>query len=141
MAFRGPYDIDSITVQSDNIMASAWLDRKVVTMMATVCDATEVGTVLRRQKDGSRKEVSTTTTFIQYNKYMGGVNLGDQLRGYYQSRFKSRKFYKYIANFLFGVAVTNSFILYRLNHPGKKSCIKTFREELALQLVGDYCKR
>ena len=128
-------------MQSDNIMASAWLDRKVVNMMATGCDATKVGTVLRRQKDGSRKEVSTTTTCIQYNKYMGGVDLGDQLRGYYQSRFKSRKFYKYIANFLFGVAVTNSFILYRLNHPGKKSCIKTFREELALQLVGDYCTR
>ena len=102
-------------------VASAWLDRKVVTMMATVCDATEVGT---RQKDGSPKEVSTTTTFILYNKYMGGVDLGDQLRGYYQSRFKSRKFYKYLANFLFGVAVTNSFILYRLNHPGKKSCIE-----------------
>ena len=78
-------------MQSDNIMTSAWLDRKVVTMMATGCDATEVGTVLRRQKDGSRKEVSTTTTFIQYNKYMGGVNLGDLLRGYYQCRFKSRK--------------------------------------------------
>ena len=113
-------------MQSDNIMASAWIDQKVVTMMATGCDATEVGTALRRQKDGSRKEVSTTTTFIQYNKYMGGVDLGDQLRGYYQSRFKSRKFYKYITNFLFGVAVTNSFSLYQLNHPGKKSCIKSF---------------
>ena len=83
---------DSITVQSDNIMASAWLDRKVVTMMATGCDATEVGMVLCRQKDGSRKEVSTPTTFIQYNKYMGGVDLGDQLRGYYQSRFKVGNF-------------------------------------------------
>ena len=62
---------DFFAVQSDNIMASAWFYRKVVTMMAIGCDATKVGTVLRRQKDGSQKEVSTTTTFFQYNKYMG----------------------------------------------------------------------
>ncbi len=64
------------------------------------------GTVLRRQKDGSRKEVSCPVAVVDYNKYMGGVDRGDQLRGYYQSNFKSRKFYRYIAHFLFGVAVS-----------------------------------
>ena len=29
---------------------------------------------------------------LHNNKYMGGVDLGDQLRGYYQHRIKSRKY-------------------------------------------------
>ena len=115
-----------LTVQSDNITASAWLDRKVVNMMATGYDGSEIGKVLRRQKDGSRKEVPCPIACVEYNKYMGGVDRGDQLRGYHQSNFKSRKFYKYIANFLFGVAVTNSFIFFRLKNSGQKTCIKVF---------------
>ena len=79
--------------------------------MTKGCDATKVGTVLRRQKDGSRKEVSCPTVCVEY---MGGVDRGDQLQVYYPCRFKSRKCYKYIANFLFENAATNSYILFRL---------------------------
>ena len=38
---------------------------------------------------------------------MGGVDSGDQLRGYHRCQIKSRKFLKYIF-FLFDVAITNS---------------------------------
>ena len=110
-------------------------------MMATGYDAMKVGTVLHRQKDGSRKEVPCPIACVQYNKFMGGVDHGDQLRGHYQSSFKSRKFYKYIANFLFGVVITNSYILFSLNNPGNKNCIKPYREKLALELLGSYCSR
>ena len=34
----------------------------------------EVGTVLRTQKDGSRKEVSCPIALVKYNQYMGGVD-------------------------------------------------------------------
>ncbi len=50
------------TVQSDNVIASAWLDRKIVNVMATGYDPTKVDTVLRRQKDGNRKEISCPVT-------------------------------------------------------------------------------
>ena len=42
---------------------------------------------------------------------MGGVDRGDQLRGYYHVRLKCVKNYKYIFWFLFEVAVTNAYIL------------------------------
>ena len=111
-------------------------------MMATGCDATSTGMVIRRQKDGTRKEVPCPIACVEYNKYMGGVDCGDQLRGYHQCRFKSRNFYKYIANFLFGVAVTNSYILFSFASivQVKKTEFK-FREKLALGLIGDYCTR
>ena len=56
-------------------------------VMATGYDPTEVDTVLRRQKDGSRKEISCPVTVAEYSKYMGGVDRGDQLCGYHQCKF------------------------------------------------------
>ena len=85
-----------------------------------------------------RKEVSCPIALVKYNQYMGGVDHGDKLRGYYQYHLKCRKFYKYIAYFLFEVSVTNSFILFVMKNE-TKICLKTFREKLALELIGDYC--
>ena len=68
--------------------------------------------VRRRQKDGSRTEVSCLLAIKIYNIFMGGVDKNNQLQGYYSVRTKSRKSYKYIFWFLFDVAIVNSFILY-----------------------------
>ena len=128
-------------MQADNVCASAWQDRKTVMAMYTGCDPTKSQTVKRRQKDGSSRTVPCPTGLANYNKFMGGVDLGDQLRGYYHIRMKCRKFYKYIANFFFDVSVTNAFILYRIGHPGTKVAVKKFREVLAKQLIGSYCSK
>ena len=37
----------------------------------------------QRTRDGSRVEVSCPSAILTYTKYMGGVDLGDQLREYY----------------------------------------------------------
>ena len=73
---------------------------------------------------------------------MGGVDRGDQVRGYYSCRTKCRKFYKYIFHFLPDIAITNAFILqkgYCSSAPFK--AIKEFRLQLASELIGDYCSR
>ena len=74
---------------------------------------------------------------------MGGVDRGDQLRGYYRYPIKTRKFYKYIFYFLFEVAITNAYILHKEYTTDPKKCknIKAFRLMLADQLIGDYCTR
>ena len=46
---------------------------------------------------------------------------------------KCRKFYKYIANFLFDVSITNSFILHNISHGDKK--MKSVRF-IAMELIG-----
>ena len=122
--------------------ASAWQDRKLVTVMATNCQPSDSGSVLRRTQDGSRVSVTCPESIILYNTYMGGVDRGDQLRGYYNCRTKSRKFYKYIFYFLLDVAITNAFILMK-NHTsgGSRMVMKDFRLQLASQLIGDYCSR
>ena len=132
---------NSVTVQSDNVGASKWMDRAAVTLMYTGYDTTETSTVLRRKKDGTRAPVPCPVACVDYNKYMGGVDWGDQLRAYYATKIKSRKFYKYIVNFLLGVALTNAYILHQQSHPSSKVSVKKFQEVLATQLIGEYSSR
>ena len=93
-------------------MATAWKDNKVVNIASTLADPAEHTTVNRRQKDGTQLAVQYPLCVALYNKYMGGVDLGDQLRGSYHVRLKNRKNYKYIFCFLFDVAITNAYILH-----------------------------
>ena len=123
---------DFVTVQKGQLSASAWMDRKTVMVMSTVCQPDESGTVLRRLQDGSRVPISCPKSIIRYNKFMGGVDRGDQLCGYYSCRTKSRKFYKYVYTFLLDVTITNSYILMKDFSP---ACpfgdYKSFRIQLA----------
>lgn len=135
---------DSIIVQKGPLIGSAWLDNKVVTVLSTTSQPVATGTVLRRQKDGRRTPVLCPDSIIAYNQHMGGVDRGDQLRGYYSCRSKSRKFYKYIFYFLLDVAITNAFVLYKHYHHQPAKCllaVKDFRVLLAKQLIGSYSSR
>ena len=80
-----------------------------------------------RQMDGRRVHVPRPLPIHIYNRFMGGVDKNDQLRGYYSVRIKSRKSYKYLFWFLFNLAVVNSFILYCLSTAtGERKRSKTF---------------
>ena len=49
-------------------------------------------TAQRKQKDGTRISVQCTDAVVLYNKYMAGLDRGDQLRQYYRIRSKCRKY-------------------------------------------------
>lgn len=134
--FRG----EIVTRQSDNVSASVWLDNKQVTVMYTGYSPLAMSKANRRQRDGTRKEFDCPAAMAAYNQYMGAVDLGDQLRGYYAFRLKTWKFYKYIYNFYVGVTVTNTYIIFRGN-PRSRLTKKRFQELLATELIGDYCSR
>ena len=132
---------ESVTVQAGKVTASAWMDRKTVMVMSTNNQPSANGTVSRKQRDGSSLEVPCPASIISYNKFMGGVDRGDQLRGYYRCRSKSRKFYKYIFFFLFDVAITNTYILLKSSGSCPFKDFKSFRLQLAKDLIGEYCSR
>ena len=95
--------------------------------------------VLRRLKDHTHTPISCPKAVQLYNKYMGGVDRGDQLREYYACRTKSRKFYRYIFYFLFDIAITNAHILQKNFCPENvHKNVKEFRLQLARELMGDY---
>ena len=84
-----------MTFQKGKVVASAWWDNKTVIIMSTNSQPTDHGSVLRR-RDGTRVSYPCPASVITYNAHMGGVVRGDQLRGCYSCRLKSRKFYKYM---------------------------------------------
>ena len=111
--------------------------------MSTNVQPNETGTVRRMQADTTVRDVTAPAAIITYNKWMGGVDRGDQLRQYYQLRQKSHKVYKYIFWFLMDVSITNAFILhnYSTSSSTRSTPLKAFRLELAKGLIGDYNSR
>ena len=108
--------------------------------MFTNTQPSSKSSVLQRQKDATRTPVSCPESILLYNMYMGGVDRGDQLRGYYSCRTKSRKFYSYV--FLYDMAITNAYILQKNFCPvNVHKNIKQFRLQLVHELMGDYCSR
>lgn len=61
--------------------------------MSTQHDLAVIATVKRKKGDGSKIDVTCPQSIIGYNALMGGVDLGDQYRKYYEVRTKSHKFY------------------------------------------------
>ena len=128
--------------QCGNVVATAWKDNKVVNVASTLASPDDMTTVDRRQKDGTRVSFTCPRCIQLCNEHMGGVDEGDQLRGYYQVRLKCTKNYKYIFWFMFDVSVTNSFILTKFDVvTGTPMTLKQFRVKLAEQLIGNYCSR
>ena len=128
------------------LTAVVWQDKRQVNALSTLTDADSCVPVKRKEKDGTNTTLTCPTAITTYNKYMGGVDRGDQLRRYYGLRLKCMKNYKYIFWFIFDVCVTNAFIIYsRFSVPTPSSTeqlrLKRFRLQLAEGLIGDYCSR
>ena len=79
---------ESKTLQRGKVTANVWMDNKLVTVISTNTQPSATGSVLHRQKDGTRTSIPCPESVISYNSNMGGVDRGDQLRGYYNCRTK-----------------------------------------------------
>ena len=126
--------------QKGALVATAWMDNKMVTVMSTNCEAGKVSSTTRKLKNGQRQEFPCPEAIVSYSTHMHGVDHNDQIRQYYSVRTKSRKCYRYIFWFLFELTVANAFIIYRQNYKPDE-CVRTFQLTLAEELIGTYCSR
>ena len=89
------------------------------------------------------RAISCPMSVAIYNRYINGVDRGNQLRNYYKVRLKSTKYY--IFWFLFDMAITNSFILTSFVPFSTTTLtahsLKSFRLTLSAQLIGQYNSR
>ena len=127
--------------QSNRLSVYLWQDNRPVIIVSTNCDPSLSTQVQRRQKNGTTLSVPCPLSVQLYNKYMGGVDRNDQLRGYYSVRLKGRKCYKYMWWFIFDVAVTNCYILSRHHSNSTAKTVKDFRANLAKDLIGNFNNR
>ena len=114
-----------------------WHDKRVVSVLSTIHDDTPVAVERRsRRAPGGRETVEKPRAVVEYNKYMGGVDRGDQLLTYYGYPHRTRKWWKRAFFFLFDAAVVNSYTLYRQQQQqGGRMTHEQFRIELAKDLL------
>ena len=134
---------NSMTVQhkDSNMTVSLWQDSRPVVIIAINVDGTIKETIKRSKKDGKRETYTCPSSIALYNRFMGGIERNDQIRGYYHTPIKCRKYYKYIFWLLFDAATTNAFILCKEFSSLNIQNVKTFRAELAKELIGGYNSR
>ena len=142
MGPRGSCEIRSY----NGIAALAWKDNKVVHFLSTVHSPDQVSTIQWNQKlrTGGYQLVDVPAHAIidDCNANMGGVDRNDQLTSILKNRKQMRWYMRLVIKFLEVVAF-NSYIIegFFLDHnpPGKrKRDLAAFREELILQLVGNW---
>ena len=85
-------------IRDKSLVYVMWKDTKVVTVASTMHTATVNEKVIRRMKDKAgqllRKEVKIPPPIVEYNKYMGGVDLSDQAISYYNILRKTLKYWR-----------------------------------------------
>ena len=132
---------ESIFCRKNNLVATARKDKKVVHFLSTQSNPVGNDTVNRKQRDGTVIQVRSALVIKCYNRSMGGMDLHDQLRGYYAIGTKSRKWWRYLFWFCVDVSIVNGFILERkaINHRSRTQL--DFRVELAKDLIGEFSSR
>ena len=126
--------------QEGNTCVTVWLDTRPVASIFTghnpACTK-----VVTRGKGKNMKTLDCPECIFDNNRFMAGVDRGDQHRQYYHVRVKSCKSYKYIFLFLFEVCILNSYIISGYTKCSHNKTHLSFRQELARQLISNYNSR
>ena len=96
------------------------------------------GTVGRPQCNGTVIQVPSTPVMKTYNNNMGGVDLSDQMQGYYMAGRKSKKWWHCLVWFFVDVAIVNAYILEKLSLHHRSRTQLAFRLDLVKLLIGNF---
>lgn len=123
-----------------NMVAVGWLDNKAVHFISTA-DTTAFKSVQRRICN-EKVQVPASEVVANYNKFMGGVDKHDKLRSTFAlgKRHKFKKYYVKLMLFLFDIALTNSWIYYKLNNKEKTKKAES-RADFFLSLASELVKQ
>ena len=142
---KGDYRCVSVGQGRHRTQYFVYNDRKVVCFITNVFPASMDAKVTVLQNDGILVEKTVPPLLPAYNKYMGGVDLTNQLQKYYAFDRRCKRPWLRIFFHLFDFAVNNAHILYK--HNCRKVGIRpkdllAFRLELVhLLLDSAYCRK
>ena len=99
---------------SNHLSAIKWMDNKSVILLSNYFNPKETQQIERRVKDSKDKVKVTWLSAIQeYNQFMGGVDLSDQMKVTYEiDRRRKFRFYLRVFFDFLDIAVVNSKIVY-----------------------------
>lgn len=103
-----------------------WHDNRDVYAMSTLHSNSM--TKVKRQVDGNVKEILCPETIEDYNSFMGGVDMEDQVMCYYSLGRKTLKWWRRVFWRLHDMAITNVFIIYKSNNTTGLQKVQTNRQ-------------
>jgi hypothetical protein len=134
---RGAYKV----AQKDEMMYSIWQDTKPVLVISNYHDPSEEGTVQRRQGRQNRVAVKVPLALQDYQMNMRGVDLCDQMIGYYMINHRSKKWWRRIYFYVQMVAVHNAYIVAKKSNPdvakNRWPTFQDFVDDLATELIAE----
>ena len=109
---QGRGSIESFT-DKDNVVVLQWAD-KAVCLASSYVGVEPVSTIKRYSKDHHAKiDVPCPKAVLQYNKSMGGVDLGDMFMALYSVPTKAKRWYFSLFGYTLELALTNSWLAYK----------------------------
>ena len=127
----------AVCKKNNHLIGIWWRDRKDVFVLTTMHNESASNVMKRPKGEQEKKETPCPTAIIDYNNYMGGVDLADQMLSYYSMTSRRMlKWWKKVFWRMVDLCIVNSWIIFRTNTPD--SDIKSqrlFRLKLVQELV------
>lgn len=137
-------DMKILQMGGTNLTASVWKDKKHVHHISTLSHPADIRDAQRRVH-GEVVPVRQPHIVCAYNKYMGGVDLHDQLRAKYTVGRNGKKWWRYLFWFMLNCAIVNSYFIYQQvsSRVTKKKRYRhlDYQLELVRAFIGGYSKR
>ena len=127
--------------QNDNLTFCHWQDTKPVLAISNFHDPEDTGLLNRRGGGRQQRQVRVPKMLSDYQDNMKGVDLCDQMLGYYMINHKSHKWWRRLFFYFMMASVHNAYIIAKDVDPVfiKKEYpnFQEFVEEVAEGLIGD----
>lgn len=127
----------SVYAQLLSLLCLAWRDRKIVYLLSTIhTNVTDkVQRTVRENGRFTRVPIDCPVAIQDYTKNMGGVDRADQYAQYYIGDRKTRKWNVKLLFYLFEIAKTNAWILFKARHPRMKISLLQFSMRMIEELL------
>ena len=125
--------------QKDELSFCVWQDTKSVMVLSNCHSPTATG-VVRRRVHNQRQDVEVPAMLADYQRGMRGVDLFDQMIGYYLFHHRSKKWWRRL--FFYLQTAVNAYVVAKASHPAVAGnlwpSLHEFVEDLALGLIGEW---
>ena len=105
--------------QKDELTFCVWQDTKAVCVLSNFHDPQAVGVVNRRLGLNVQRLVEVPKMLDDYQKNMKGVDIFNQMTGYYLLNHRSKKWWRRIFFYLMEMSVYNAYVIARNSNPDK----------------------
>nr|XP_039248218.1 piggyBac transposable element-derived protein 4-like isoform X3 [Styela clava] len=131
---------------SGELLAQSWLDNRAVYFLSTIHSPQYPSNYTGRRFVHRKGKRNSASPYVQlkcppllkdYNSYMGGVDLADQMRKSHNITRKSKAWYRRVFVYLLEVCIHNARVVSEVAR-GRRWNGGQFRQELLHELIGDF---